>query len=48
MMVPPHDFSAPLVLCRYKAIIEAVTLGGYFVVYNEWGNREEVRGARFF
>lgn len=33
---------------RYKATVEAVTPGGYFVVYDEWGNREEVRGFRFF
>jgi len=26
----------------YKATVEAVTPGGYFVVYDEWGNKEEV------
>lgn len=31
-------------LCRYKATVEAVTPGGYFVVYDEWGNKEEVCG----
>lgn len=32
------------VLCRYKVIVEVVILGGYFVVYDEWGNKEEVCG----
>ncbi|XP_024369417.1 uncharacterized protein [Physcomitrium patens] len=26
----------------YKATVEAVTPGGYFVLYDEWGNKEEV------
>ncbi|KAG0626313.1 hypothetical protein M758_2G118600 [Ceratodon purpureus] len=41
-MLPPSDFGICLVLCRYKATVEAVTPGGYFVVYDEWGNKEEV------
>lgn len=29
----------------YKATVEAVTPGGYFVVYDEWGNKEEVNAS---
>lgn len=28
---------------RYDATIEALTPNGYFVSYDEWGNKEEVR-----
>jgi len=27
---------------RYDATIEAHTVNGYFVAYDEWGNKEEV------
>ena len=27
---------------RYEATVEAHTLNGYYVSYNEWGNKEEV------
>lgn len=27
---------------RYDATIEAHTINGYYVSYNEWGNKEEV------
>lgn len=31
-------------LCRYMATIEAITPAGYIVIYDEWGNKEEVGG----